>query len=854
VIFVITVFALPALAIRQSVDTFPEGEGEVRLSKSYIKKEALDIGGIKSSSFLAQAFRSDQGFFAFELIFVLTIAAVTALWFYLLFKAAYKIERQKEKQGLFSVSVSILKEGVSHFLLTCQYLLKKPSLAFLETYRVDQQGTWRNSFVIFRRNRVLITVIVGVTLAIIFAQFSAIILESSRADEDTGNTIYPGEVLEFTIEYENQGTMAFTNISLSDYIDTSFDYVEGSLKLNGTQKTDRDGDDEVSLINNAIIVRLSRLEMGQRGTLTFVARVKEDMAKDVAISNFVTANSSSGELIASSNTVVFNGIVLGEISGTVFNDSNRSQTINQNEAGISEVLLKLYRDNNKDQEFDGRDSYLSVAVSGINGSYSFTNLSSGHYLVIISPEDYPEGYELSSSNNLSPILLPTSLEKKTDVDFGFYTERVAAVELEEEPVALPEQNLTGPTITPSKAVYKKRGPDVLLDALRDAARLISSSDYYSRVINPFFSNIQKYYRGLRTNSAVQNVNQFIFLPLSTASTIAGLLMALPIATTALPLLQYFVQQGLQMFFFPVSIFSRRKIKRWGIVYSALSKEPLDLVIVRLIDAKTDKILETKVTGSEGRYFFLTESDIEVRIEARKDNFIFPSTLVTAKKHDGDYENLYFGETFVTQSEAKEKRKKDTVVALDIPLDLKEGVYMPGNSNTRVERTLVADLNSYSVQSQENMGVDNKKIIYGRFFRAVSNALTFVGPIGSLLAYVISPSSFSFLVFIANVLSWALFWRLSLLGRKNAYGSVFDKGSRKKLSRAVVRLFEPTHGRLVAADVTDRRGRYGFLAQKKEYLLTSDKEGYQLPGKWQKISAKEKLVDTDIGMEAQGKED
>jgi uncharacterized repeat protein (TIGR01451 family) len=47
-----------------------------------------------------------------------------------------------------------------------------------------------------------------------------------------------------------------------------------------------------------------------------------------------------------------------------------------------------------------------------------------------------------------------------------------------------------------------------------------------------------------------------------------------------------------------------KPKSWGIVYDAKTKEPLGSSVVRIFDMKFNKLLETQVTDSKGRYSFL----------------------------------------------------------------------------------------------------------------------------------------------------------------------------------------------------------------------------------------------------------
>ncbi len=49
---------------------------------------------------------------------------------------------------------------------------------------------------------------------------------------------------------------------------------------------------------------------------------------------------------------------------------------------------------------------------------------------------------------------------------------------------------------------------------------------------------------------------------------------------------------------------KRRRKPWGVVYDSITKRPVDLAVVRLIDQKTKKLVETGVTDAQGRFSFL----------------------------------------------------------------------------------------------------------------------------------------------------------------------------------------------------------------------------------------------------------
>ncbi|MCL5666625.1 MAG: hypothetical protein M1383_02545 [Patescibacteria group bacterium] len=98
---------------------------------------------------------------------------------------------------------------------------------------------------------------------------------------------------------------------------------------------------------------------------------------------------------------------------------------------------------------------------------------------------------------------------------------------------------------------------------------------------------------------------------------------------------------------------------WGTVYDSVTKQPLDPVVVRLVNAHTGKVAETCITGITGRYGFLVWPG-KFKILPRKSNYAFPSQKVSGNK-DGVYENLYHGEFF-------EISEDSDVVPFNIPMD------------------------------------------------------------------------------------------------------------------------------------------------------------------------------------------
>lgn len=104
---------------------------------------------------------------------------------------------------------------------------------------------------------------------------------------------------------------------------------------------------------------------------------------------------------------------------------------------------------------------------------------------------------------------------------------------------------------------------------------------------------------------------------------------------------------------------RTRRRLWGTVYDSKTKQPLDPVVVDLIDAKTGKIVEQSITDMAGRFGFLDRPGTYI-LRAQKTHYEFPSKTITGPV-DGMYANLYYGGTL-------ELLASGSVLAPNIPMD------------------------------------------------------------------------------------------------------------------------------------------------------------------------------------------
>ncbi len=243
------------------------------------------------------------------------------------------------------------------------------------------------------------------------------------------------------------------------------------------------------------------------------------------------------------------------------------------------------------------------------------------------------------------------------------------------------------------------------------------------------------------------------------------------------------------FFFlqPFLLWRRRRREKWGLVYNALTKQPIDLAIVRLLDTKTNQVRQTRITDAQGRFAFLATPG-SYKIQVVKPGFTFPTSVLASEKIDVDLVDLYHGEAIDAQA--------SVTLTPNIPIDPIEKVEVP------------------------------QAVIHRKRLRMVQRGLTVGGMVVSIVALIIQPTWLMAGFTIAQFVAYALFRRLAVPPKPKNWGIVYDKVSRKPLGRVIVRIFDKKYNKLLETQVTDRDGKYAFFAGKNIYYVTADHQGYE----------------------------
>lgn len=297
-----------------------------------------------------------------------------------------------------------------------------------------------------------------------------------------------------------------------------------------------------------------------------------------------------------------------------------------------------------------------------------------------------------------------------------------------------------------------------------------------------------------------------------AHTVVPIVVAITFTTTA-AFISWFDLLALLRYLFlqPSLLLGTKRRKGWGQVYNALNKLPLDLVTVRLVDATRHVVVQTHVTDKNGRYAFLAAPG-KYYLFVVKPGYEFPSRILGNFTEDGTHTDIYRGGEIVVNEE-------NVVVTHNIPLDPIEGKAKP------------------------------KRISWFVVGRTAQITFSFAGlaiVMGSLWA---SPDPYMFALAAVHIALILIFERLALPPKIKSWGSVYDVKTKSPLGRSVARLYNAEFNKLVETQITDRKGRYYFMASDSQYFVSYEHSAY-VPVRSKVIDMRAKEATTityDVGL-------
>lgn len=235
----------------------------------------------------------------------------------------------------------------------------------------------------------------------------------------------------------------------------------------------------------------------------------------------------------------------------------------------------------------------------------------------------------------------------------------------------------------------------------------------------------------------------------------------------------------------LALLGLRRGRHFGVIYDSVTKQPVDPVAVKLLDAKTGKVLQTCIANLKGEYGFVAPPG-RYRIFAQRANYRFPSERVFSK-HDGVYKNIYNGEVF-------EFFGNSDVISLNIPLDP-----LAADFNQQDKQRLV----KVHTQVEDFVHTFTALVFWLGFFSAVYFFWVYQTPVW---LYIVA--AFILVLLLAIVLPTVRLW-----------GRVVSKKTGKPIAGATVSLAHASLPDIVIAKATTtEEGKYFIRIDRGKYIL------------------------------------
>jgi hypothetical protein len=262
---------------------------------------------------------------------------------------------------------------------------------------------------------------------------------------------------------------------------------------------------------------------------------------------------------------------------------------------------------------------------------------------------------------------------------------------------------------------------------------------------------------------------------------------------------------------PLLLFGRIRRRRWGVVYNSLTKQPIDLVIIRLLHKETGAVVQSRVTDKRGRYYFQVNPG-NYTLQVVKSEYSFPTQYLGNKNVDAVYADIYHGDTI--------NMVENGFIAYNIPMDPAIPESTP------------------------------RKIIYRNFFQKLRHIIALSGAFLAVVSLVISPSPLMVALVIFQVVMYFAFRRLTLSAKAKSWGKIYDADTKKPISGAIIRIFDKKFNKLLETQLSSGVGGYGFFVEHNSYYVVVEKPGYQkYTSKTLDLgSLKESIVDLSIPLQ------
>ncbi len=256
------------------------------------------------------------------------------------------------------------------------------------------------------------------------------------------------------------------------------------------------------------------------------------------------------------------------------------------------------------------------------------------------------------------------------------------------------------------------------------------------------------------------------------------------------------QRIIDFILFAPSIFLRRKRRRWGVVFDAITLRPISRAVVRLINSETYEQKDVTITDNFGRYSLIIDptllgkEDEKYIIKVEKKGYLFPSNI----KIEYEGQISYYGGILSNRDIIS------GVLNLNIPL-------MP-NTETKKQHLFISVFEAVT-----------------SFLRKITLPLTIIGLLFSAILTYFYPTAINIGILILYVLVLSVNLFITFKGFKS-YAKIIDKSSKQPIAYATVRLFDALKSQLLATKVTTNDGKFNFLISPGKFYFTVSAFGYK----------------------------
>jgi len=232
---------------------------------------------------------------------------------------------------------------------------------------------------------------------------------------------------------------------------------------------------------------------------------------------------------------------------------------------------------------------------------------------------------------------------------------------------------------------------------------------------------------------------------------------------------------------------------WGIVYDAVTKKPLQRVIMRIYSEPDGKARDVQTSNERGEFGFLVPRG-KYSIIASASGYSFPTHIIVADT-DGKYHHLYRGGKIFISASTKGNIEK-APIQINIPLD-------------------PSRLPTFDIAVVGFLSVLNK------FTSTIRYPIMIIGTLASVYLVVKYSRFIDWFILALYVILWALELRDAL--RKKAYGLILDERG-NPVDLAIVRIVN-MRGKIMTTVVTGDDGKFQASVNPGTYRFDVVKPGY-----------------------------